>query len=203
MRHDVCLIMQAVLLRRDVGDVRFHHAREVDEHELDQPLGCTDISELPSLELSLQSLQPTDPSSSVFWRQSQMTIAVWPAKKAQQNDLVRAGHEQLALIAALEQKAKLEGQDPMDGGIELVRIMRLSRCECEDVARADRNSLAFDDVGAAPLLDEDDLQKAMRVRPVNHGVPSANEPARVHTRRAANIAQVFRRNDAGARGRSV
>jgi hypothetical protein len=35
-------------------------------------------------------------------------------------------------------------------------------------------------VGSAALLDEDNLQKAMRVRPVNHGVPSANEPARIH-----------------------
>jgi hypothetical protein len=69
----------------------------------------------------------------------------------------------------------------MDGGIELVRIMRLSRCEREDVTWPDRNSLSFDDVGTAALLDEDDLQEAMRVRPVNHGVPSANEPARIHT----------------------
>ena len=110
-----------------------------------------------------------------------MNTVVRPAKKAQQNDLVGAGHEQLALISALEQKAKLEGQHPVDGGIELVRIMRLSRCEREDVTWPDRNSLAFDDVGTAAFLDEDNLQKAMRVRPVNHGVPSANEPARIHT----------------------
>jgi hypothetical protein len=132
-----------------------------------------------------------------------MNTIVRPSKKAQQNDLVRAGHEQVALISALEQKAKLESQNPMDGGIELVRIMRLSRCEREDVTWPDRNSLSFDDVGTAALLDEDNLQKAMRVKPVNHGVPSANEPARIHTWRAPNIAQVFQRNDAGSRGRSV
>jgi hypothetical protein len=132
-----------------------------------------------------------------------MNTVVRPSKKAQQNDLVRAGYEQLALISALEQKAKLESQDPVDGGIELVRIMRLSRCEREDVTGPDRNSISFDEVGTAATLDEDNLQKAVRVKPVNHGVPSANEPARVHTWRAPDIAQVFRWNDAGARGRSL
>jgi hypothetical protein len=125
------------------------------------------------------------------------------SKKAQQNDLVRTGHEQLALISAREQEAKLERQDPVDGGIELVRIMRLSRRERKDVTWPDRDSLSLDDVSAAALLDEDDLQEAMRVRPVNHGVPSANEPARVDAWRAPDIAQVFRRNDAGSRGQTV
>ena len=89
------------------------------------------------------------------------------------------------------------------GGIELVRIMRLSRCEREDVPWSDRNSLSFDDVGTAATLDEDNLQKAMRVKPVHHGVPSADEPARIHPWGAPNVAQVFRRNDPGSRGRSV
>ena len=129
-----------------------------------------------------------------------MNTVVRPSKKAQQNDLVRAGHEQLALISALEQKAKLESQDPVDGGIELIRIMRLSRCEREDITWPDWNSLSFDDMGTAATLDEDNLQEAMRVKPVSHGVPSANEPARIHTRGAPDIAQVFRRNDAGSRG---
>ena len=132
-----------------------------------------------------------------------MNTVVRPSKKAQQNNLVRAGHEQLALISAREQKAKLESQDPMDGGIELVWVMRLSRCEREDVTWGDRNSLSFDDVGTAAILDEDNLQKAMCVRPVNHGLPSANEPARVHTWRAPNLAQVLRPNDARFRGLSV
>jgi hypothetical protein len=132
-----------------------------------------------------------------------MNRVVRSSKKAQQNDLVRTGHEQLALIAAREQKAKLERQDPVNGGIELVRIMRLSRCEREHVTWTDRDSLAFDDVGTAALLDEDDLQKAMRVRPVNHGVSSAHEAARIHTWRAPDVAQVFRRNDAGAGGQRV
>src|SRR5215471_21741888 len=86
----------------------------------------------------------------------------------------------------------------MDGGIEPVRIVRLSRCDREDVTWPDRNSLSFDDVGAAAFLDEDNLQKAMRVRPVSRGVPSADEPARIHTWSAPHIAQVFRRKDAGA-----
>src|ERR1041385_1432505 len=125
-----------------------------------------------------------------------MNTVVRPPKKAQQNDLVRTGHEQLALVSAFEQKAKLEGQHPVNGGIEPVWIMRLSRCEREDVTRNDRNSLSFDDVGTAALLDEDDLQKPMRMWPVDHGIPSADEPARIHTSRAPDIAQVFRRNDA-------
>ena len=91
----------------------------------------------------------------------------------------------------------------MDRGIELVWIMGLSRCEREDVTRNDRYSLSFDDVRTAAFLDEDNLQKAMRVRPVNHGVPSANEPARIHTRRTPNLAQVLRSNDARLRGPSI
>jgi len=122
-----------------------------------------------------------------------MNTIVRPSKKAQQNDLVRTRHEELALISAFEQKAKLEGQNPVGGGIEPVWVMRLSRCEREDVTWNDRNSLSFDDVGTAALLDEDDLQKAMRMRPVNHRVPSAHEPARIHASRASDIAQVFRR----------
>jgi hypothetical protein len=131
-----------------------------------------------------------------------MDTVVRPSKKAQQDDLVRASHEQLTLISAREQKAKLEGQDPVDGGIELIWIMRLSRCEREHVTWPDRYSVSFDDVGTTAFLDEDDLQKAVRVRPVNDGVPSANEPARIHTRRPPDIAQVFRRNDARPRERT-
>src|SRR5215831_14704110 len=102
-----------------------------------------------------------------------MNTVVRPSKKAQQNDLVRAGDEQLALISTLEQQAKLESQDPMDGGIELVRIMRLPRCDREDVTWPDRNSLSFDRVGAAALLDEDNLQETMGVKSVSHGVAPA------------------------------
>jgi hypothetical protein len=58
-------------------------------------------------------------------------------------------------------------------------------------------------VGAPATLDEDNLQKAMRVQPVSHGVPSANQPARVHTWRAPNIAQMAGRKDAGSRARST
>ena len=55
----------------------------------------------------------------------------------------------------------------------------------------------------APAEDEDDLQEAVSMRPVHHGVASAHEPAGIHASRAADIAQVLRRNDAGPRGRSA
>jgi hypothetical protein len=58
-------------------------------------------------------------------------------------------------------------------------------------------------VRTTAILDEDNLQKAMRVGAGSHGVPSANEPARIHTWKAPDIPQVFRRKDAGRPGRSA
>jgi hypothetical protein len=132
-----------------------------------------------------------------------MNTVVRSSKKAQQDDLVRARDEQLALISTLEQQSKLESQNPMDGGIEPVRIVRLSRCDREDVTWPDRSSLSFDDVGAAAFLDEDNLQEAMGMRPVSRGVSPANEPARIYAWSASNIAQVSGRKDADSRWRST